>query len=171
VSVLDFGGGFGFYSFLARAPLPDTMPIEYYVEDVATVHDAARVAVPTVTFTPDETAEARRYDLVMESNSLQYARDWRAVVARLAAATDRMRLLSAVPVVRSVPAFVVSQHTQQYRFDTEYLSWIFNHDELVDVVTDTGVVLDREFLQSVTRRIPRAQEPPRTAAFLLRRRV
>jgi putative methyltransferase (TIGR04325 family) len=173
ISVLDYGGGFGFASFLARALLPDTVAIDYHVEEVATVCEVARRTVPTVTFTSDATAEARRYDLVMASNSLQYARDWRAVVGRLAAAADQVLLLLSVPMVRAVPAFVALQRTQQYRFDTEYLSWVFNRDELVGAVADPdrGLVLDREFLQSARPQIPRAPEPPHTGAFLFERRA
>ena len=171
VSVLDFGGGFGFYSFLARALLPDTAAIDYHVEEVATVCEAGLAAVPSVTFTPDATAEARRYDLVMASNSLQYARDWRAVVSRLAAATERVLLLLSVPTVHTVPAFVVLQRTQQYRFDTEYLSWVFQRDELVDAVADAGLDLDREFVQSARPAIPGAPEPPQARAFLFERRT
>jgi putative methyltransferase (TIGR04325 family) len=173
VSVLDFGGGFGFASFLARALLPDTVAIDYHVEELATVCEVARRTVPTVTFTSDAAVGARRYDLVMASNSLQYARDWRAVVDRLSAATERLLLLLSVPTVRAVPTFVALQRTQQYRFDTEYLSWVFNRDELVGAVADThaGLVLDREFLQSARPRIPRAPEPPQTGAFLFERRA
>jgi putative methyltransferase (TIGR04325 family) len=171
LSVLDFGGGFGFSSFLARALLPETVAIDYHVEEVATVCDAARAAVPSVTFTTDATTEARRFDLVMASNSLQYACDWQTLVRRLAAATERLLLLSAVPSVMSVPSFVVLQRTQKYRFDTEYLSWIFNREELVDAVTDAGLALEREFLQSARPAIPRAPEPPHTRGFLFERRA
>jgi putative methyltransferase (TIGR04325 family) len=173
VSVLDFGGGFGFSSFLARALLPSTVTVDYHVEEVATVCDAARAAVPTVSFTTDAVVDGRRYDLVLASNALQYARDWRATVARLAGATERLLLLSAVPTVTAVPSFVVLQRTQRYRFDTEYLSWVFRRDELVDAVTDAdvGLELDREFLQSARPAIPRAPEPPHTRGFLFERRA
>ena len=175
VSVLDFGGGFGFYSFLARALLPETVVIDYHVEDVATVCDAGRTAVPSVTFSTDATSGGRNYDLVMASNAMQYARDWQDTVRRLVAATGRLLLLTSVPTVLAVPSFVALQRTRGYRFDTEYLSWVFRRDELVDTVlgtdADGALALDREFLQSARPAIPRAPEPPQTRAFLFERRA
>jgi putative methyltransferase (TIGR04325 family) len=169
LSVLDFGGGFGFHSFLARALLPDAVALDYWVQEVATVRDAARPLVPTVTFTTDATTEARRFDVVMASNSVQYARDWRAQVDELVAATDGCVLLTAVPTVFSVSSFVVLQRTQRYRFDTEYLSWVLRRDEVVDAVVESGLVLDREFLQSARPEIRRAPEQPVTRAYLFTR--
>jgi putative methyltransferase (TIGR04325 family) len=169
VSVLDFGGGFGFHSFLARALLPDTVALDYCVQEVATVCDAARPLVPTVTFTTDAAAEARRFDLVMASNSIQYAPDWRAQVSELEHETEGFLLITAVPTVFSVPSFVVLQRTQRYRFDTEYLSWVFRRDEVVDAGEESGLVLDREFLQSARPEIRGAPEQPVTRAFLFGR--
>ena len=149
--------------------LPTEVTVDYCVQEVATVCDAARSLVPAVTFTTDATAEARRFDLVMASNSLQYARDWRATVDELVAETDGSLLLTAVPTVYSVPSFVVLQRTQRYRFDTEYLSWVFQRDEVVDAVVGSGLVLDREFLQSARPEIRRAPEQPVTRAYLFAR--
>ncbi len=169
VSVLDFGGGFGFHSFLARALLPATVAVDYCVQEVATVCDAARSLVPSVSFTTDASVDRRTFDLVMASNSLQYAGDWRATVDELVAATDGSLLLTAVPTVFSAPSFVVLQRTRGYRFDTEYLSWVFRRDELVDAVVASGLVLDREFLQSARPEIRGAPEPPVTRAYLFTR--
>jgi putative methyltransferase (TIGR04325 family) len=125
--------------------------------------------VPSVSFTTDASVDGRTFDLVMASNSLQYASDWRAAVAELVAETDGYLLLTAVPTVFSVPSFVVLQRTQRYRFDTEYLSWVFQRDELVDAVVAAGLVLDREFLQSARPEIRAAPEAPVTRAYLFAR--
>jgi len=171
VSVLDFGGGFGFSAFLARALLPDDVAVDYHVHEMPTVCDAARAAVPSVTFTADATFDGQHFDLVMASNALQYASEWQDTVRRLVGATERMLLLTSVPTVQTVPSFVALQRTQGYRFDTEYLSWVFNRDELVDAVVDAdaSLALDREFLQSARPEIPGAPEPPETRAFLFER--
>ena len=169
VSVLDFGGGFGFHSFLARALLPASVAIDYHVQEVATVCEAARALVPTVTFTTDATIGSRTFDLVMASNAFQYAPDWRATLDELVEMTDDSILLTAVPTVFSAPSFVVLQRTQRSRFDTEYLSWVFRRDELVDAVTAAGLALDREFLQSARPEIRGAPEQPVTRAYLFAR--
>jgi len=172
VSVLDFGGGFGFSAFLARALLPEAVAVDYHVSEVPTVCHAARRAVASVTFTSDAAFDGQHFDLVMASNALQYVPDWESTVRRLVGATERLLLLAAVPTVASVPSFVALQRTRGYRFDTEYLSWVFNRDELVDAVTaaDGSLALEREFLQSARPEIPGAPESPHTRAFLFERR-
>lgn len=167
MSVLDWGGGFGYHAFLARALLPDDVGLDYHVKDVSAVCAAARPLVPEVTFAErDDDVFNHAYDIVMASNALQYEEDWARLVVRLASVASRYLLITAVPTVMVVPPFVVLQRTQRYRFDTEYLSWVFRRDDLLSLVTENGLELVREFVQSGHPDVHGAPEPPHTRAFL-----
>jgi len=166
VAVLDWGGGFGYASFAARALLPDDVVLGYTCIDLPTIMDAARPIVPEVRFVDEDCAFASRYDLTMSSSAMQYAVDWPGLVARLAAATDRYLLLTDVPFVLHAPSFVVLQRTQTHGIDTEYLGWVLNRQELVGTVEATGLHLVREYALGFRPRVHAAPERPRTGAFL-----
>ncbi len=62
------------------------------------------------------------------------------------------------------------QRAHEYRFDTEYLSWVFNERELLDVATGAGVDLVREFVLGYQPHVVGAPEPDTTWAYLFRSR-
>jgi hypothetical protein len=94
----------------------------------------------------DQEAFARRYDLVLASNALQYANDWRDMAARLASVSQRWLLILALPTVRTSPSFVVVQRPQGVGFAEDYISWVFNRAEFLAHIARRGFVLEREFL-------------------------
>jgi hypothetical protein len=63
----------------------------------------------------------------------------------------------------------VLQRTRGYRFDTEYLSWVFNRDDLLAATRATGITLVREFLLGYRPHVVGAPEQDETWAFLFRR--
>jgi putative methyltransferase (TIGR04325 family) len=169
VSVLDWGGGLGFFSLLSRAVLPEEVALEYHCKDVALVCRAGREVFPDVTFWEDDRCLGRRYDLVLASSSLQYSEDWPDVVRGLARAARRYLLLTRVPVVSDRPSFVVLQRIHTRELHTEALCWIVNRDELIDAATSDGnVELVREFLMGRQPRPPSAVPQDETRAFLFR---
>ena len=88
-------------------------------------------------------------------------------MTQLSSATRGFLLLTAVPTVFAVPSYVVLQRTERYRFDTEYLSWVFRRDDLVAAATDAGLTLVREFVMGGNRPIVRdGPEAPETRAYL-----
>jgi putative methyltransferase (TIGR04325 family) len=169
VSVLDWGGGFGYYAFVARAVLPEEVELDYHVKELPTVSQAARAAVPEVTFWDDDVCFERTYDLVFASSSMQYAEDWQSTLRSLAVACGDVLLLTRVPIVAQHASFVVLQRAHRYRFDAEYSSWVFNRDELLSAVADADMTLVREFVLGYTPRIVGAPEQDETRAFLFRR--
>jgi putative methyltransferase (TIGR04325 family) len=170
LSVLDWGGGLGYYAAIARAALPD-LAMAYTVKEMPAVCAEARRLHADVTFIDDETAAlSGRYDLVFASNSIQYAEDWRTLIGRLGGAAGRWLFLTRVPNVRHADSFVVSQRPHHVGYRTEYLSWVFNRDELLAHVAALGLRLQREFLMVDERNdhIIGAPEASDSAGFLFR---
>ena len=126
VSVLDWGGGLGYYYFVARALLPDGVELDYHCKDMPVICEYGRQALPEITFWDDEQCLGRDYDLVLASSSLQFSEAWESDLTRLAHASVDYLFLTRVPIIVDHPSFVVLQRTHGYRFDTEYLSWVFN---------------------------------------------
>lgn len=169
VSVLDWGGGLGFFSLLSRAVLPPQVVIDFHCKEEALVCRAGRDVFPDVRFWEDDRCLDRSYDLVLASSSLQYCEDWPDVVRRLARAARRYLLLTRVPVVFGPPSFVVLQRIRSRELHTETLCWIVNRDELVDAATSDGSVeLVREFLLGGKPSSPSAAPQDETRAYLFR---
>jgi putative methyltransferase (TIGR04325 family) len=145
LSVLDWGGNLGHHYLLARALIPD-LELEYHCKDLPLFTDAGRGLLPEVHFHSDEACLSRAYDLVMASSSLQYSPDWRATLRQLARATGGYLYLTGYPVVSAVPSFVILQRPYAYGFDTEYLGWCLNRSEVLQVASEVGLKLVREFV-------------------------
>ena len=145
VSVLDWGGGVGYYALTAQALLPE-VTLDYVIKDLPGLVQLGRQLMPTVKFADDEAAcFARSYDLVMAVSSLQYTEDWRSLLTRLADSADQWLYLSRVPTVRRAKTYVVVQRPHQFGYRTEYISWVFNRDEFISHLTNLGLTLEREF--------------------------
>jgi putative methyltransferase (TIGR04325 family) len=171
LSVLDWGGTFGHFAAIARAAAPRT-DIHYVVKDRPAICAAGAKLNASVTFiSSDEEAFARRYDLVLASNALQYASDWRDTAARLAAASQRWLLILAFPTVRASPSFVVVQRPQGVGFAEDYISWVFNRDEFLTHIADCGFVLEQEFVSIGELDASGAPEIAKHVGFLFKRRA
>ncbi len=159
ISVLDWGGGIGHYLPLSRAILPG-VEIDYHCKDVAILAEHGRKLFPEAGFYDDDSCLDREYDLVFASGSLQYATDWQATLAALAAASTGLLYVTRAPVAMRAPSFVVLQRAHDYGYDTEYLGWVFNRDELLSVAGAAGVTLMREFLVAAQIEARGAPESP-----------
>jgi putative methyltransferase (TIGR04325 family) len=155
LSVLDWGGGFGHYHALALSALPG-LELDYHVKETPAVSARGRELNPQVAFHDDDSALDERYDLVVASSSLQYAEDWRALLARLAGVADRYLYVARVPVALHAPPFVVIQRPYAHGYDTEYPGWVLNRDELLSAAPPLG----REFLLDARFSAPGAPEDP-----------
>ena len=159
ISVLDWGGGIGHYLPLSRAVLPGAA-IDYHCKDVTVLAEHGRELFAHATFYDDDSCLEREYDLVFASASLQYAPDWQATLAGLAGATAGLLYVTRAPVALQAPSFVVLQRAYDYGYDTEYLGWVFNRDELLAVAAGAGATLLREFLVSAQISAAGAPEAP-----------
>ena len=151
---------------LARALLPG-VEVEYHSRDLPALVALGRELLPEDAFHDDDAPLDRSYDLVVASSSLHYHEDWRATLGRLAAATDGYLLVTRVPVALRSPSFVVLQRAYAYGYETEYLGWVLNRDELVDAA---GLELVRELVLPAWLSAEGAPEAPvEHRAFLFRR--
>ena len=100
-----------------------------------------------MTFHEDDSCLDRRYDLVVASSSLQYARGLAGPGSTASPVRPSVHLyLARVPVALRAEPFVVIQRPYVHGYDTEYLGWVLNRGELLEHVGGTGLPLAREFL-------------------------
>lgn len=169
VSILDWGGGLGQYGVIAAGLFPE-LAIEYHCHDLPLMTEAGRELVPQTHFHADaEETLAATYDLVMASSSLQYARDWRSTLARLAGSTRKFLYVPRHPTVLKSRSFVAIQRPDAQGYDTEYLGWVLNRGEFVAAAESAGVILRREFIIGEDPYIPDAPEQPVYGGFLFER--
>jgi putative methyltransferase (TIGR04325 family) len=167
ISMLDWGGGLGQYGLLARSLLPG-IEVEYHCRELPTLAGAGRLVHPSGTFhDTDDGALARTYDLVMASASLHYAADWRRTLASLVSVSSPYLYVTRLPVVRTVPSYVVVQRPYRYGYDTEYPGWFVNRGEFLGAAAELGLSLLREFLVWETPNVRGAPEQAQYRGYLL----
>lgn len=145
LKMLDWGGGVGHYFHLAQRLHPD-MDIEYHCKDVPLLAEQGRVFCPDQHFSADEACLEDSYDLVMASGSMHYSEDWPGLLARLAKASSGYVYLTLLPTVMKAPSFVFVQRPYAYGYETEYLSWCVNRDELLTAAQECSLLLVREMV-------------------------
>lgn len=168
LSMLDWGGAFGHYYPVGRALVPDVR-IEYHCKDFPALAEHGRTLFPEARFYTDESCLDRKYDLVYASGSFQYTRDWSELFGKLAGATGEFLAVNRIPIVDGVPSFVFVQRAYAYGYDTEYLGWCFNRNELLEAARAAGLVAVREFLYEPLGFINAAPEQPQYRGFLFRK--
>lgn len=144
LTILDWGGGLGHYGAIARAVLP--VDIDYHCREVAQIVAVAREFGAAGRFVSDDSWADRNYDLVMASSSLQYAEDWRARLAELAAVCTGYLYVTRLPYAHSAPSFHVLQSAYRYGYGTAYIGWVVNREELLDYAAELELGLEREFV-------------------------
>lgn len=165
LKMLDWGGGIGHYYQLARQLHPE-LEIDYHCKDVSLLAAHGRKTFPQQHFYADESCLENTYDLVMASASLQYSEDWKGVLGRLAAAARGHLYLTLLPIVEHAPSFVFVQRPYAYGYDTEYLGWCLNRDELLAAARDHSLSLVRELVMGHQPLIVGAKEQNLYRGFL-----
>jgi putative methyltransferase (TIGR04325 family) len=165
LSLLDWGGAFGHYYPVGRALVPDVR-IDYHCKDFPALAEHGRSLFPEAHFYSDESCLGRKYDLVYASSSLHYSRDWSGLFAKLARATCGYLALNRIPIVDGAPTFAYVQRAYAYGYDTEYLGWCVNRNELLEAARAAGLTLVREFLYEPHALIQGAPEQPAYRGFL-----
>jgi putative methyltransferase (TIGR04325 family) len=168
ISVLDSGGGLGAHQLLSRALLPD-VTFDYHCKEVPAVATAGRDALPEITFHAGDGCLGRTYDLVVASGSLQYERDWTALITRLSAAADRWLFLARVPVTDAEDPFVLRQRPIRYGYSTTYAGWVLPAKTLIAALARVGFSLEREFLADPDVVVPGAAGAVRSRSYLFAR--
>ena len=122
--------------------------------------------MPAVTFHTDDGCLEREYDLVVVSSSLQYERDWPALLERLARATGRFLFVARLPVTPSGRPFLIRQNPARYGYATTYTGWVLTREALVERAVRAGLSLEREFLADPGFTVPRAPGPVESRSYL-----
>lgn len=164
VSILDWGGGLGYYYYVARAAFPD-LPIEYCCKETAVFAEAGSKSVPSVSWYNDESCLTRSYDLVMLSGSLQYAQDWQEQLRRIVLSAADWLYITRVPVIEREPTFAAVQRV----YGSTMLHWQFNRDQLLQYVKSIGFGIEREFETGDRPFIQNAPEQCELRGWLFRR--
>jgi putative methyltransferase (TIGR04325 family) len=115
LTVLDWGGALGHFFELARRLTP--LELEWYVRELPAVCAVGVELEPDVAFHDSDACLERSYDLVLANNSIQYARDWRSQLARLASSAAPWLLLNRVPAVETVPTYTALQRAEELGFE------------------------------------------------------
>ena len=170
LSFLDWGGGVGRYSLIARSLFPE-VTVDYHCRDLALINAAGRKLQPDATYhDSDAGALGRHYDFVMASGSLHYSEDWRVVLARLADVADPYLLVTRQPFVSDAPSYVVVQRPAvSGYYDTEYPGWVLNRGEFITAARSLGYELEREFITGEELYVEGAPEQAIYRGFLWRR--
>lgn len=168
LSVLDWGGGIGHYFALSRCLLPDS-DIDYFCKELTLLCEAGREVVPEIQFIDsDEEAASRRYDLVVASGALQCSEDWKSVTRLLASCANAYLYITRLPIVSRSNSFVALQRVYAYGYDTEYMCWFLNRDELVNDLAAAGLCLVREFIFHKHPIVKGAPEQAQIQGFLFK---
>jgi putative methyltransferase (TIGR04325 family) len=165
--ILDFGGGVGVNFVNVRAALPVGTKLHYDVVDSSANRDRWQRSFENSTNCDFFTEIPRQsYDVVFASSTLQYIRDWAALLTKLADVCERWIVLPRLPIT-SGAAFVARQNirflngphsgetagTIAHRF--------FNREELIGVLLARGFELVHDhFISDYGAHMTRIGHPP-----------
>lgn len=169
IRLLDWGGGIGHYYLLARALIPE-VEIDYFCRDLPRLCSYGSELFPEQQFFADDRWRGATYDLVMTSSSLQYEQDWQTLLRELCATAQDLLFVTRLPIVRDTPSFVFVQRPYRFGYDTEYLGWCLNEQELLRVVDEAGLTLRREFVHGFCPDIRGAPGQNSYRGYLFQRR-
>jgi putative methyltransferase (TIGR04325 family) len=167
LSMLDWGGGIGHYYLISQALFAD-LQVDYHCKDLPILADYGRGLFPDAHFYTDETLPARQFDFVLASSSLHYSQDWMATLESLARHTANYLFVTRLPIVHTVPSYVMLQRAYAYGYNTEYLGWCLNRGEFVKCAGALGLTLAREFIVEAPPVIENAPEQCEFRGFLFR---
>ena len=167
LSVLDWGSGPGHTVELLRS-LVSELRLDYHGRDLPDLVTLGRELVPDACFHDDDACFDRRYDLVIASSSLLYARDWSDRLHKLADATAGYLLVARQPLTTGA-SYVFVQRAYRYGYETECAGWCISLRDLVAAAAQAGLVLARDMMTDETRRIIDAPGPCHIGALLFRR--
>lgn len=165
ISFLDWGGGIGHYYLLAQKVLPD-VAIDYHCKDVPVLCRYGAKLFPNQNFYEDESCLECTYDFVMASTSMHYTENWCALLLKLAQATSGYLYIANLPIVLKSPSFVFVQRPYRYGYNTEYLAWCLNRNELLKTAERGNLKLIREFIGGHRPHIKQAPEQNLYRGFL-----
>jgi len=144
-SILDWGGGLGYYYVFARQLMPQ-LCLDYHCRDLDVLCQIGSTTLPDITFhSNDATCLHRPYNLVLVSGVLQYIEDWKATITTLASGSSPYLFVTRVPIVATSRSFVVIQRPYQHGYKTDFVHWVWNRADFLAHLASLGVKPVREF--------------------------
>jgi len=172
ISVLDWGGGFGWYYNIAKSLLPD-LKIDYHCRDVPAMVASGHGLNVDVSFHQDDRCFDREYDLVTANGAISYSPDWRQTLLALTKCSSEYIYLSKDALHDTAPTFAVLDRAYQYDVKDGHnmLIWFFNRSEYLSSIIRNGFRLLREFkLMNFGHEVTNAPDQNRERhGFLFRR--
>jgi putative methyltransferase (TIGR04325 family) len=142
--MLDWGGGIGHYYLIAKSLLPN-IAIDYHCKDVPVLANYGQTLFPEAKFLSDESYIFDQFDFILASASLHYVEDWKRLLDTFVECSNGYILLTRLPITLEKP-FVYIQRPYKYGYQTEYISWAINRNELIDYCQKIGFHFIREFI-------------------------
>jgi putative methyltransferase (TIGR04325 family) len=168
LSILDWGGGIGHYYLISQKLIPN-LPIDYSCKDVPILAEYGQCLFPEARFYSNDDYLENQYDLVIASSSLQYDRDWKVTLGKLAHSTKKYLFINRLPTVDKHDSFVIIQRPYQYGYNTEYLGWCLNRHELISIAASLELKLIRQFINQESPVVHNAPEQVQYYGFLFSR--
>ena len=164
LSILDYGGSLGHYYNLGKALLPQVR-LDFCCKETPVMAEAGKQVNPEIHWYTDDSYLDRIFDLVMVTGSLQYMEHWQTFLKEISRAVGEYFFLTRVPVIQETGTYVAIQKTH----NTEMCHWIFNKDDLLQVMDSSGFLPVREFNLGERHYIHNATERCELRGWLFRK--
>lgn len=164
LSILDYGGGLGYYYQVGKALLPD-VKLYFCCKEMPSMVETGKSLNPDIRWYTDDSCLENTYDLVLISGSLQCMEKWQKFLQDISVAVGEYLFLTRIPVIEKSNSFIAVQKA----YGTQMLHWQFNKDALLRVVKDTGLSLVREFVVGARPYIKNAPEQCEMRGWLFRK--
>ena len=135
VSVLDFGGGLGFTYVPVAHALVEKSRLDYHIVDVERICESG-----TQLFENDDCVHFHtslpsisEVDIVHMGSSLQYIRDWKELINRLADYQSEYFLFTDL-MAGDIPTYATAQNY----YGSKIPHWFFNINEIIATMSSVG---------------------------------
>ena len=169
LSMLDWGGGIGHYYLISKTLRAD-LKFDYTCKDFALFTQYGQNLFPEAKFVSGNEWKRQSYDFVLASSSLQYSEVWRTTFRELAQVTTGYLFITRLPVIHHRPSYVMVQRPYRYGYNTEYLGWCLNRQEILESAKQGELTLIREFIVENAPYIHNAPEQCDYWGFLFQKR-
>lgn len=173
INVLDWGGGIGHYGLISET-LAYTKKdcLNYYCYDLEKFCNAGKKLSPHfIFFDSQNVALSNKYDLILVSSSLWYDHDWKKTFFNLSKATIDYLYVTRMIFISNHPSYVAIQRPKYFGYNTEYMCWILNENELIDYAISLGLVLVREIYIGPSFPIFKAPEQGEYKGYIFKKQL
>ncbi len=164
LSILDWGGGFGYYYQRTRAILP-TVAINFHCKEVPLMVETGKRINPDVHWYANNSCLKRTYDLVIISGTLQCIKDWKNTLRKITTAVGNYLLLTRLPVIKHNSGFVAI-----HRYcNSEMFHYQINEEKILEAFRKNGLKIVMESVVEPSTNIKNAPEQFEMKGWLLKK--